>query len=173
MRSIQPRRPLFGAGGASVIFVSFSWRGPKDSKCEELGGHSQGSPPGRQRRPFRRATPRPRPRQFLGPPDEPDSEAESRNARTTKQLLTRAGDRARRLHVDSLRSQPAVQINQGDHMNNRTRQQNGFTILELMIVVAIIAIIASVALPSLANARKSANEGAAVGNMKALCAVME
>ena len=53
------------------------------------------------------------------------------------------------------------------------KTNKGFTLVEVIVVVAIIALVAAIAIPNLLRARTQANEAAAQGTLKAISNAME
>lgn len=53
------------------------------------------------------------------------------------------------------------------------KNERGFTLVEIMIVVAIIALLAAIAIPNVLRGRTTANESAAIGNLRALVSSLE
>jgi type IV pilus assembly protein PilA len=57
-------------------------------------------------------------------------------------------------------------------MKNRQRNQKGFSLIELLVVVSIILIVAAIAIPNLLQARVAANEASAVASLRTINTAM-
>lgn len=55
----------------------------------------------------------------------------------------------------------------------RRNRARGFTLVEVMIVVAIIALLAAIAIPNLLRARHNANESAAIASLRTMVSAFE
>jgi type IV pilus assembly protein PilA len=63
---------------------------------------------------------------------------------------------------------PRAKAHRGEEQKQMAKSSGGFSLVELLIVVAIILVIAAIAIPNLMRAKMTANESSAVGSLRTI-----
>src|ERR1043166_7249153 len=153
----EPEKPADAQGSCGRVEYRIVCAGSRQKVTNEMGGKGRGSQDVVKLE------------QVIGQKDRRFQETDVTKSLVSLELRksaqnAKAGPRIVALALHLVTANVASGLHESQEKNKVKKNQKGFSLIELLIVVAIILIIAAIAIPNLLRSRMAANEASAVGS---------